>query len=146
MPLCNEHQVSLWWSLFENISASVRSGDTLSALIYLTSSKRGGNITVGIIQGANGIAMMVAALPAGWLADRYRRDVILRVGAGLGAAAGLVLALALAVRPTVWMLGASMALLGVYRGTTSAALEALFADSVPPGQRWVRDGAGSPPC
>ncbi|KAI3433329.1 hypothetical protein D9Q98_003147 [Chlorella vulgaris] len=127
-------RVSLWWSLFENISASVRSGDTLSALIYLTSSKRGGNITVGIIQGANGIAMMVAALPAGWLADRYRRDVILRAGAGWGAAAGLVLALALAVRPTVWMLGASMALLGVYRGTTSAALEALFADSVPPGQ------------
>lgn len=79
---------------------------------------------------------MVTALPAGWLADRHRRDTLLRCGAGVGAAAGALLAWALARAPTVWALAASMALLGCYRGVYSAALEAIFADSVTPGRRW----------
>lgn len=79
----------------------------------------------------------MAALPAGYLADRYRRDTLLRAGALVGAAAGGLLAAALAWRPTVAMLAAASALLGCYSGTYNAALEALFADSVPPGRRWA---------
>lgn len=89
-------------------------------------------------QGLNGIAQLVAALPAGFLADRYRRDTLLRAGALVGAAAGGLLAVALAWQPTVGMLAAASALLGCYSGTYNAALEALFADSVPPGRRWAR--------
>ena len=44
-------QLALWWSLFENASASVRSGDIFSGFIYLIS---GSNSTVGYIQGING--------------------------------------------------------------------------------------------
>jgi hypothetical protein len=41
----------MWWCLFENASASVRSGDIFSGFIYLIS---GSNSTVGFIQGING--------------------------------------------------------------------------------------------
>jgi hypothetical protein len=44
-------QLALWWCLFENASASVRSGDIFSGFIYLIS---GSNSTVGFIQGING--------------------------------------------------------------------------------------------
>ena len=40
-------QLALWWSLWENVSASVRSGDVLSALLYLLTQS---NTTVGVIQ------------------------------------------------------------------------------------------------
>ncbi len=40
-------QLALWWSLFENMSGSVRSGDVLSALLFLLT---GSNITVGVVQ------------------------------------------------------------------------------------------------
>lgn len=40
-------QLALWWSLLENCSASVRSGDVLSALLFLLT---GSNTTVGLVQ------------------------------------------------------------------------------------------------
>lgn len=135
---------------------------------------------------------MVTALPAGWQADRHRRDTMLRAGAAVGAVAGAVLCWALvrasmrlllamplapccmdplrlcssktrflsaptcpalplplphpslrrqAARPSVWALAAAMTLLGCYRGVYSAALEAIFADSVAAGKRWAGWGA-----
>ncbi|EFN59526.1 hypothetical protein CHLNCDRAFT_138179 [Chlorella variabilis] len=86
------------------------------------------------MQGVNGVLQMLVALPAGYLADRHRRDTMLRAGAAVCAVAGAVLACALMLRPTVWMLGAAMALLGCYRGIYSAALEAIFADSIMQGR------------
>ena len=51
----NTLQLTLWWSFFENLSASVRSGDALSACIFLVS----GRIQdVGFIQGLNGISQV----------------------------------------------------------------------------------------
>lgn len=128
-------QLALWWALLEGCSESIRSGDAFSALLYLLTHS---NTTVGVVQGCNGLAQMAAALPAGWLADRHRRDTLLRAGAGVGAAAGAVLAAALVLRPdAVWALAAASILLGCYRGVYSAALEALFADSIEPGRRWA---------
>ncbi|KAL4431233.1 hypothetical protein ABPG75_006489 [Micractinium tetrahymenae] len=124
-------KLALWWSLLENCSASVRSGDVMSALLFLLTRS---NTTVGLVQGANGVLQMLAALPAGWAADRHRRDTMLRCGAAVGAAAGILLGYALALRPTVWMLGATSALLGCYRGIYSAALEAIWADSIATGR------------
>lgn len=124
-------KLALWWSLLENCSASVRSGDVLSALLFLLT---GSNTTVGLVQGANGVMQMLAALPAGWAADRHRRDTMLRCGAVVGAAAGVLLGYALALQPTVWMLAAASALLGCYRGIYSAALEAIWADSIATGR------------
>ena len=153
-------QIALIWTLFETGSASVRSGAILSAYIYLCT---GSNSTVGYVQGITGIAQvhtfsvvlqfcgakklcfnccllcclqMVAALPAGWMADKYRRDYILKGAAALGAIAGASLAITLLYKLPVNVLFGACALLGTYTGFNNAPLEALFADCVPRGKRW----------
>eukprot|EP00887_Chlorella_sp_A99_P005555 scaffold1.g5555.t1 len=132
-PLNRNVRLALWWSLFENASVSLRSGDILSALLFLETKSQG---VVGLVQGLNGIVQLVAAVPAGVAADRQRRDSVLRAGAVVGALAGAWMAWALLAtpRPAVGALAAAMALLGCYRGVYSSALEALFADSVERGR------------
>ena len=126
-------KLSLWWTVFENISASIRSGDALSAFLYLTTKK---NSIVGFIQGINGVLQLLVALPAGWLADSHRRDSVLRFGAVIGLLGALLLAWALyqSSLPPAIAISIAMAVLGCYRGIYSPSLEALFADSVLPGR------------
>ncbi|KAL0048731.1 hypothetical protein WJX82_009744 [Trebouxia sp. C0006] len=124
-------KLALIWTLFETGSASVRSGAILSAYIYLCT---GSNSTVGYVQGITGIAQMVAALPAGWMADKYRRDYILKGAAALGAIAGASLAITLLYKLPVNVLFGACALLGTYTGFNNAPLEALFADCIPRGK------------
>ena len=78
---------------------------------------------------------MVAALPAGWLADKYRRDNILRGAAVLGTVAGSSMALALLYKSPMAQLFLACALLGSYTGFNNAPLEALYADCAPRGKR-----------
>ena len=120
--------------MVENISASIRAGDALSAFVFLQTES---NKAVGIIQGINGVVQLVVSLPAGWLADRRRRDLVLRIGAMMGLCGGLSL---LAAMISTWMtnsilrVGVAMSLLGSYRGIYTPALEAIFADSVEVGR------------
>ena len=76
-------QLALWFNLLETASASVRAGDALSAYLWLVTES---NRAVGWLQGAVGVAQLVAALPAGWAADhpRCRRDSVLKGAAALG--------------------------------------------------------------
>ena len=62
----------------------------------------------------NGICQLLAAMPSGFLADKYRRDTMLRVGSVIGLAAGLTLAAAVYTE-TLYLLIVSMALVGVYK-------------------------------
>ena len=78
---------------------------------------------------------MLAALPAGWLADKYRRDRVLKVAAVIGTLAGVSLAVTLVDALPIQALFGSMALLGCYTGFNNAPLEALFADCIPRGKR-----------
>lgn len=48
-------QLALWFNLLETGSASVRSGDALSAYVYLVTKS---NAAVGYVQGFNGIAQV----------------------------------------------------------------------------------------
>ena len=78
---------------------------------------------------------MLAALPAGWLADKYRRDHILKGAAAIGAVAAATMALALLYQLPTGALFGACALLGTYTGFNNAPLEALFADCIPHGKR-----------
>lgn len=78
---------------------------------------------------------MVAAVPAGWLADAYRRDRVLKAAAAIGAVAGASLAIALLYQLPIGVLFGACALLGSYTGFNNAPLEALFADCIPRGKR-----------
>jgi hypothetical protein len=80
---------------------------------------------------------MVAALPAGILADRHRRDSMLRTSALLGLVAGSFLAYTLLLQPTLRNLCIAMVALGTYRGFYNPPLESIFADSVRAGRRRV---------
>lgn len=46
------------------------------------------NIAHAQVQGINGVMQLVAALPAGYLTDRVRRDTMLKAAAVVGALAG----------------------------------------------------------
>ena len=80
---------------------------------------------------------MLAALPAGWLADNFRRDYVLKGAAALGTVAAATLAIALLYQLPVQSLFGACALLGMFTGFNNAPLEALFADCIPRGKRHV---------
>ncbi|CAL8471361.1 g10903 [Coccomyxa elongata] len=124
-------KLALWWTLFENASASLRSGDIFSAFIYLYTNS---NSTVGYIQGINGILQLLTAPFAGYLADKFRRDAVLRVAATIGLVAGLTLAASMYFQGSVWHFFLAMALMGTYKGFNNPAVESIFADSVQTGK------------
>jgi MFS family permease len=76
-----------------------------------------------------------AALPAGFLADHYRRDRVLRIAAAIGFTAALIMATGLYLERALWHFVLAMALLGTYKGFNNPAIESIFADSVQTGKR-----------
>lgn len=115
---------------------------TLTALLYLLTH---GTQAAGVLQGVQGLATVLVALPAGWAADRGRRDRLLRYHAlaGLLAVAALAAGL-LAPDTVVWgvvrsqplLLCCAMWLFGCcYAG--NPLIEALVADSTPTGAWFV---------
>lgn len=124
-------RLTLWWTWVETASSSIRSGDVLSAFIYL---RTGDNSVVGYIQGVNGAMQLLLAVPAGWLADRYRRDAVLRGAAAVGAVAAAFMGWVLFTDAPVWSLYVALGLIGGYRGFNNPAIESIFSDSVATGQ------------
>ena len=78
---------------------------------------------------------MLLAIPVGWAADRHRRDTMLRIAAAIGVLAAGCLAVDLVFALPVWTLYIAAGLLGSYRGSYNAPVEAIFADSIPVGSR-----------
>ena len=80
---------------------------------------------------------LIAAVPAGLLTDKCRRDTVLRVAAGIGLVAGLTLAFCLFFTAPVWCFMIAMGLVGAYKGFNNPAIESIFADSVQRGKRYA---------
>ena len=99
------------------------------------------NKQVGYVEATQGLAMLFTAIPVGYLADKVSRQLAIRLGAiGFLVATGLT---AFAIfNPSnstfdvqyYFILG-SMALWGTGQGVFNGPAMALFADSVPRGQR-----------
>jgi MFS family permease len=137
-------RLAITWTILENISSSIRSGDALSAYVFLLTSSS--SSAVGYVQGANGIAQLLTAFLAGYAADTFRRDRCLKVGALLGLVAAGVMVWALCPSlspspspslsssveelPKIWKIAVAMMAFGIYTSSYNAALESLFADSV----------------
>lgn len=128
----------------DGLSAGIWNGATLAAYIYLVQNHS--NRYVGIAEGIFGIFCAAAGVPAGWVADRVRRDRTLRICGFvmLAAVAATVTALFLPPHQLTWqghlldiryvvLLGA-MVLWGIAEGY-SPVVDAIFADSVPTGGR-----------
>ncbi|KNC81356.1 hypothetical protein SARC_06316 [Sphaeroforma arctica JP610] len=101
----------------------------------------GDNKHAGYAEGIQGTAQALASIPASILADRYRRDIVLRWSGGIGAL-GIALTIVALLQPyghnwyeNFLMLCVGMAVFGVYMGMWSPPLYAIYADSIPSGQR-----------
>jgi MFS family permease len=87
--------------------------------------------SVGVLAGKQ----LLTAPFAGYLADRFRRDAVLRVAAAIGLVAGLTLAAGLYFEGPIWHFVLAMGLMGSYRGFNNPAVESIFADSIQTGKR-----------
>jgi len=89
---------------------------------------------VGFVEAAQGTAQLLAAIPAGVLADKIARTKVLKVSGCLGFAAAAVLIIGILMDSLPAMFVA-LSLWGLYRGTWDPPLKALFADSMELGSR-----------
>lgn len=114
----------------------------------------GSNTMVGIAEGIQGTCQVIAAFPAGWLADTYNRDQVLQYASFIGQIAVVAIVLALfsddlaslfsteqledkeeldldeqAMKFQFVLLCVGLGLWGTFVGSSAAAFEALFADS-----------------
>lgn len=102
----------------------------------------GSNFAVGFAEGLQGIATMVSALPAGYLADRVSRGACIKLGQVLQLLSGVCLIWAviyaqpgnLTSLPFI-MLCAALSLQGVCDGIINGPMVALMDDSCPSGFR-----------
>lgn len=89
------------------------------------------NELLGITAGVSGIAMTIIVFPAGYLADKFPRQNMLRTAALVGILAMLSLAMA----ESIFLILLAMLLWGAFQGITRPAFEAILADSLTSGNR-----------
>ncbi|CAI5743731.1 unnamed protein product [Peronospora destructor] len=99
-------------------------------VFVLTSS----NKPVGIVKGIQGISQLVFSLPGGFFADRIRRDTILKLSGAIGIIGAVITFLSVEMT-SIDGLYVAFGLWGIFAAFQSPAMEALFADSIPPGKR-----------
>ncbi|ETV99026.1 hypothetical protein, variant 2 [Aphanomyces invadans] len=128
-----EHNVKLsylftitFWSCRSIIFQQVLSG----YVFVLTQS----NEPVGMVKGIQGVVQMIAAIPGGWACDRFRRDTILKISSVLGVFCALLSVIAFYMGHLM-MIYVAFGFWGIFCALQGPALEALFADSIPNGER-----------
>ena len=99
-------------------------------MFVLTSSYK----PVGIIKGIQGISQLVFSFPGGFFADRMRRDTILQFSGGIGILGAAITFLSVEMT-SITGLYVAFGIWGAFAAFQSPAMEALFADSIPPGKR-----------
>ena len=121
-------------------------GWSTAAVTYLFLASGSSTVTVGWVEGAQGIVSVATAFPAGWAADRWRRDTVLRCCSVATVLASAVVALAVA-HSLGWLalpvaqlplIAAGYVLLGAAQGAAVPASDALLADSLATGAQRTR--------
>lgn len=121
------------------------SGTVFAAYLQLISENK--NAAVGYIEGANGLAALLTAIPVGYLADKYPRSRIIWMGGvALILTAGAHMYVLFYVGNDVpddhsvrtrsfWLYLMIMAFWGSAGGVVNGPVQALYADSTPRGDR-----------
>ncbi|MHA1441725.1 MAG: MFS transporter [Candidatus Heimdallarchaeota archaeon] len=89
------------------------------------------NQILGVTSAASGLTMTLFVFPAGYLADRFRRDIILKASTVIGIAAVLFLIFG----QSITFILISMLLLGLFNAFVRPSIESIFADSIHSGYR-----------
>ncbi|OQR83831.1 Major Facilitator Superfamily (MFS) [Achlya hypogyna] len=128
-----EHNVKLafvftitFWSCRSIIFQQV-----LSGYVYVLT---GSNEPVGMVKGIQGVVQMVAAVPGGYACDHFRRDTVLKVSAVLGLVCIAMSMVAFGIGH-LNLIYITFGFWGLFCALQRPALEALFADSIPNGER-----------
>jgi len=123
--------------LFNSLGRGIWMGTALSMFIYIFAGEAGGlfglsqSVVLGLTSAASGITMTIFVFPAGYFADRFRRDILLKIAGVIG-----VIGLAfIAFGNSFLYIFIALFLLGLFNGLVRPSLEALFADSVESGYR-----------
>ena len=123
---------TILFSFCDNASFSIWYSTVLQMLIYeLTNDS---NAAVGWVSGTSGCAQVMAAGIAGFLADQYPKQLFCWSAGVLGVEAVVFSALGTHTEDMRLIYIAAF-WWGAYQGLNNTAVEALFADSVPRGQR-----------
>lgn len=89
---------------------------------------------VGLLTGVMGMTQLFSSFPAGYLADKYRRDFMLKIGSAVGFVAAFCTFVA-ARSESFILLGSALSIWGLFWGICNTTTTALFADSIPNGER-----------
>lgn len=122
---------------------SIWSQSVLATYVYLISQHN--PAAVGFLTAVMGMFQLISSFPTGYVSDRrwLRRETLLQLASGIGVLAIAVTITALYL-PTqhqsnnnvaYLLLAGSLAIWGVFWGVANTILEAIFADSTPPGTR-----------
>eukprot|EP00123_Amoebidium_parasiticum_P012836 comp21606_c0_seq1/m.30278 comp21606_c0_seq1/g.30278 ORF comp21606_c0_seq1/g.30278 comp21606_c0_seq1/m.30278 type:complete len:454 (-) comp21606_c0_seq1:584-1945(-) len=99
----------------------------------------GDNSHAGYAEGIQGFMQALAAIPAGFLADKIRRDTVLRGSSALGLVAIVLMLYALFwggdSTHTFILMTVGLGMWGFFTGAYLPPLQSIFADSVPNGNR-----------
>ncbi|TYZ65701.1 hypothetical protein PybrP1_002519 [[Pythium] brassicae (nom. inval.)] len=124
-------QTAYAFTLFYWAARSILFQQVLSGYVFvLTNSTK----PVGVVKGIQGISQLVFSFPAGYCADHIRRDSILKVSAAIGLLSSMLTFYAVEAS-SMSMLYVTFGLWGLFAALQSPAMEALFADSIPHGER-----------
>ncbi len=122
-------KLSFAYSVLQSFGRGIWMSNVLSAYIFFLASQS--NKLLGWTSAASGFTMTLFVLPAGYFADHFRRDILLKSAAIIGLA-GLIL---IAVGNSIVYIFIALALWGMYQALTRPSLEALLADSLESGTR-----------
>jgi len=116
------------------LSSGVWARAVLSGFLYELMDQS--NTLVGICEAIQGVANLLSAIPAGILADRWRRDRVLWIAIvlGLAGASGLFLLFFQSWGLSKWtryyLLCTALGFWGMFIGVSFTVIETIFADSV----------------
>ncbi len=123
--------------LFNSLGRGIWMGTALSMYIYIFAGEPGGlfglsqSVVLGLTSAASGITMTIFVFPAGFFADKYRRDILLKI-AGVIGIIGLGF---IAFGNSFLYIFLALFMLGLFNAFIRPSIEALFADSVISGYR-----------
>ncbi len=122
----------LLYTFFAFSSRSLWNQSVLSALVYLLKSND--PKFVGILTCIMGISQLLISFPAGVLADKYRRDTMLKISSFVGVIAVTLTIMASQLKSFTF-LGVGLSFWGIHWGISQTSNYALFADSIHDGER-----------
>jgi len=111
-----------------------------SVYVYLLSGEVGiltPNLILGNLFTTSGLASTIFVFPSGYFADKYRRDILIRISVSFGILGQIILIYSTAQVPSsaLGLLFIAQLFGGLSWGLSGPASQALIADSIEPGNR-----------